>query len=72
MSQGFALPERVNHRLLRRVQVVTQRQVGVQIAAADEGAEDGHMFINGDDIALFKVALIPLIVKVKNHGNNLK
>lgn len=72
MSQGFALFERVNHRLLRRVQVVTQRQVGVQIAAADEGAEDGHMFINGDDIALFKIAFIPLIVKVEDHGNNFK
>ena len=72
MSQGFALFERVNHRLLRRVQVVTQRQVGVQIAAADEGAEDGHMFINGDDIALLKIALIPLVVEVEDNGNDFK
>jgi hypothetical protein len=47
------------------MQVVTQRQVGIQIAAAEQGAEDGHMFINGDDIALFQVTFIPLIVKWK-------
>lgn len=30
------------------------------------------MFVNSDDIALFKVAFIPLIVEVKDHGDNLK
>ena len=47
-------------------------EVGIQIAATDKCAQDSHMFVNSDDIALFKVAFIPLIVEVKDHGDNLK
>ena len=52
--------------------MVTKRQGGIQVAAADQRAEDGHMLIDGNDVALFEVALIPLIVEVENHGDDFK
>lgn len=30
------------------------------------------MFINSNDIALFEIAFIPLIVKMKDNGDNFK
>ena len=47
--------------------MVTKRQGGIQVAAADQRAEDGHMLIDGNDVALFEVDLIPLIVEVENQ-----
>ena len=52
--------------------MVTQRQSGIQVAAANQRAEDGHMLIDGNDVALLKVAFVPLIVEVENHGDDFK
>ncbi len=52
--------------------MVTERQGGIQVAAADQRAEDGHMLIDGNDVALFEVAFIPLIVEVENNRDNLQ
>ncbi len=45
---------------------------GIQVAAAYQRAEDGHMLINGNDVTLLEIALIPLIVEVENHGDDFK
>ena len=72
MSGAMALVDGANHRLFGWIQMVTKRQGGIQVAAADQRAEDGHMLIDGNDVALFEVALIPLIVEVENHGDDFK
>ena len=43
------------------MQMIAQRARGIEVAAAQQGAENGHMFINGDNITLFQVTFIPLI-----------
>ncbi|MNS55491.1 hypothetical protein D3C72_883270 [compost metagenome] len=45
---------------------------GFLIVTADQRAENGHVFFNGDDIALFKIGFIPLVVEMENHGNDLQ
>lgn len=45
--------------------MVTERKGGIKVTAANQSAENGHMLIDGNDIALFKIAFVPLIVKMK-------
>ena len=52
--------------------MVTERKGGIKVTAANQSAENGHMLIDGNDIALFKIAFVPLIVKMKDHRDNLK
>ena len=52
--------------------MVTEREGGIQVAATYQRAEDGHVLINGNDVTLLEVALIPLIVEVENHGDDFK
>lgn len=49
-----------------------QCQVGIQIVVIDECVQDSYMFVNSDDIVLFKVVFILLIVEVKDYGDNFK
>ena len=41
-------------------------RVASKVTAANQSAENGHMLIDGNDIALFKIAFVPLIVKMKD------
>lgn len=52
--------------------MVTERKGGIKVTAANQSAENGHMFIDGNDIALFKIAFVPLIVKMKDDWDDLK
>ena len=36
--------------------MVTERKGGIKVTAANQSAENGHMLIDGNDIALFKIA----------------
>lgn len=49
-----------------------QRVGGLLVVAADQRAEDRHMLLDGDDIALLEIAGVPLIVEVENHRDNLQ
>lgn len=46
--------------------MVTERKGGIKVTAANQSTENGHMLIDGNDIALFKIAFVPLIVKMKD------
>jgi hypothetical protein len=72
MLGKLALSDRANHRLFSRIQMVAECQGRIQIAAANQGAEDRHMFVYGDNVALLEVALIPLVMEVENDGDYLK
>lgn len=69
---GKGLLNRTDHGFFSGMQMVAQRTCGIKIAAAKQGAEDGHMFINGDDIALLQVTFIPLIMKMEDNGYDFK
>ena len=45
---------------------VVDTKGGIKVTAANQSAENGHMLIDGNDIALFKIAFVPLIVKMKD------
>lgn len=72
MRTGSALVDRPNHRLFGCIQMVTQRQGGIEVATADQGAENGHVLVYRDDVALFEIAFVPLIVEMEDHRNYLK
>lgn len=50
--------------------MVTERKGGIKVTAANQSAENGHMLIDGNDIALFKIAFVPLIVKMKDDWDD--
>ena len=52
--------------------MVTERKGGIKGTAANQSAENGHMLIDGNDIALFKIAFVPLIVKMKDDWDDIK
>ena len=58
--------------MLRRIQVISQREKRVEIAAANQRTEDGHVLINSDDIALLKIAFVPLVMEMEDHRDDLK
>lgn len=71
-ESGDALIDRADHGLLGGVQMAVKAVDGFLIVTADQRAENSHVFFNGDDIALFKIGFIPLVVEMENHGNDLQ
>lgn len=55
------------HRALGGSQVVMQCAQRIHIPAANQGGQNRHMLFQRDDVALLKIAFIPLIMRMKNH-----